>query len=496
MSLLKQFHKRMLINYISGSMIAVFGVGSVFIFHTLTLSGSEVLVLLGIMVISGSVMISLELWMYLRDIRPLKQFFFAGERPQEAFIRAHSFPLLTVRRILGPHLFGLSIPATGLALTAIYTEHLSLPYVYVGYAWMGALLIAALHAMIEYFLTSRAIQPLIGPIMQASATKLKLDGAALMSMKWKLLLSMLLIALFPIALFLLAGQIRETATGTAAYWNWASLIIFVILFLSIAGAIVLYRNMEQPIVELRHNLEQVQQGQFEEMENYYSDEFATLTDGFNAMVQGIKARDAENERLLESFFTVFAATLDARDSYTAGHTSRVADYSTQIAIRAGLTGDHLDLLRKSALLHDIGKIGIPDAVLLKDGRLTDEEFATIKKHPVIGAMILEKVNLPEHLVPLLDGVRHHHERFDGNGYPDGLSGSAIPEFGRIIAVADAFDAMTSNRPYRDAMPYAKARDILINGRGTQWDAAYVDQFLDFYEERFGKTRDQKSSLNG
>lgn len=489
MALLRQFHKRMLINYITGSMIAVFGVGSVFIFHTLELTGLEIIVLLGIMMLSGTVMVGLELWMYLRDIRPLKRFFTSGDQPQEAFITAHSFPLMTVRRILGPHLFGLSIPATALALIAIYLEYLSLPYLYVGYAWIGALLIASLHAMIEYFLTSKAIQPLVGPIMSASTTKLKLDGAKLMSMKWKLLLSMLLIALFPIALFLLAGQIRETTTETAAYWNWASLIIFVILFLSIAGAIVLYRNMEQPIVELRHNLERVQQGHFEEMDNYYSDEFATLTDGFNAMVQGIKARDNENERLLESFFTVFAATLDARDSYTAGHTSRVADYSTQIAMRAGLHGDHLDLLRKSALLHDIGKIGIPDSVLLKDGRLTDEEFDTIKKHPVIGHVILEKVNLPDHLKPLLDGVRHHHERFDGGGYPDGLSGHMIPEFGRIIAVADAFDAMTSNRPYRNAMPYAKARDILIGGRGTQWDEQFIDQFLDFYEERFGKTEE-------
>ncbi|ADH97767.1 HD-GYP domain-containing protein [Salisediminibacterium selenitireducens] len=484
MDLLNQFHVRMLINYMVGSLIAVFGVGSVFIFHTLTLSSEETLILLGIMVLSGLIMISLELFVYSKHIRPLVHFFKKGMNPQDAYMTAHSFPFMTVRRIMGPHLLGLSIPATVMTLFALSLGFLTLPHLYVLYAWIGAILIATLHAMIEFFMTSRAVQPLIASICARTDENLKLDGVKVISMKWKLLLSMLLIAVFPAALFLLAGQIRESAETTTAYWNWAFLVIVVILFVSIAGAVVLYRNMEQPILELRKNLEQVQHGEFHEMPNYYADEFSTLINGFNSMVSGIKSRDAENERLLESFFSVFAATLDARDSYTAGHTTRVADYSTQIARRSGLSGDELDLLRKSALLHDIGKIGIPDSVLLKDGKLTDEEFDKIKEHPVIGGDILEKVNLPEHLRPLLDGVRHHHERFDGKGYPDGLSGDRIPLYGRIIAVADAFDAMTSNRPYRKAMSYEQARNILQNGRGSQWDPAFIDHFMDFYEERF------------
>jgi len=196
------------------------------------------------------------------------------------------------------------------------------------------------------------------------------------------------------------------------------------------------------------------------------------------MVEGIQGRDQENEQLLDSLFTLFAATLDARDPYTAGHSLRVAEYSVEIARAAGLADDQVELLRKSALLHDIGKIGIRDDVLLKEGRLTGEEFDKIKQHPVIGVHILSQVHLPEKLQPILPGVKYHHERYDGKGYPEGLAGESIPVFGRIMAIADAYDAMTSDRPYRKGMPVAKALAILEEGSGTQWDASFTQLFLD------------------
>lgn len=182
--------------------------------------------------------------------------------------------------------------------------------------------------------------------------------------------------------------------------------------------------------------------------------------------------------MLDSLFTLFAATLDARDPYTAGHSLRVAAYSVEIATAANLPHEQIELLRKSALLHDIGKIGIRDDVLLKEGRLTDEEFQIIQQHPVIGVHILSQVQLPKTLQPILPGVKYHHERYDGKGYPEGLVGEDIPLFGRIMAIADAYDAMTSDRPYRKGMPVEKALSILEEGMGTQWDATFTRLFLD------------------
>ncbi|MCT4796783.1 HD-GYP domain-containing protein, partial [Exiguobacterium alkaliphilum] len=208
------------------------------------------------------------------------------------------------------------------------------------------------------------------------------------------------------------------------------------------------------------------------------DEFGQLVTGFNHMVENVTRRETENEQLLNSLFVLFAATLDARDSYTAGHSERVAAYSVELAEALQMPVHEVELLRKSALLHDIGKIGVRDDVLLKEGRLTDDEFAQIQEHPTIGIHILNQITLPDSLQPILAGVRSHHERIDGNGYPDRLAGDAIPLFGRIMAIADAYDAMTSDRPYRQGMPTEKALAILESGRGTQWDANFVDVFIE------------------
>jgi len=166
--------------------------------------------------------------------------------------------------------------------------------------------------------------------------------------------------------------------------------------------------------------------------------------------------------------------LEARDQYTAGHSRRVSQYSVWIGERIGLTGPELERLRIGALLHDIGKIGIPDAVLLKDGRLTDEEFSTIKKHPEIGVRILERIGA---FGEYLGAVGLHHENHDGSGYPKGLRGEEIPVEARIVHVADAYDAMTSNRPYRNRMPEEKVRRIIRECSGTQFDPAIVAAFF-------------------
>lgn len=148
------------------------------------------------------------------------------------------------------------------------------------------------------------------------------------------------------------------------------------------------------------------------------------------------------------------------------------------------------LLRKTGLLHDIGKIGVPDHILLKDGKLTDEEFSIIQQHPVLGEDILKQIQPAELMSVYMPGVRSHHERIDGKGYPDNLVGEAIPMMGKILAVADAFDAMTSDRPYRKGMAQEKALAILQDGKGTQWESMYVDYFTEWLTEQHKKLEKQ------
>jgi HD-GYP domain-containing protein (c-di-GMP phosphodiesterase class II) len=242
----------------------------------------------------------------------------------------------------------------------------------------------------------------------------------------------------------------------------------------------------RPINRLTAEINEVEKGYFTvEADDFYSDEFSTLVHGFNHMVKGLEDRETKNNKMNESFFTTLAATLDARDPYTAGHSERVAHYAVEIGKRANMTREQITILKKTGLLHDIGKIAMPDSILLKDGRLTDEEFTMIKQHPRRGEEILLQIEPKEIMAHFIPGVRSHHERIDGLGYPDGLSGNSIPTNGRILAVADAFDAMTSDRPYRKGMSKEKALSILQQGKETQWDSTFVDYLVDWHKEEFG-----------
>ncbi len=174
-----------------------------------------------------------------------------------------------------------------------------------------------------------------------------------------------------------------------------------------------------------------------------------------------------------------ADAIDAKDAYTKGHSGRVADYSREIAKRYGYSPEHQEEIYMMGLLHDVGKIGVPDAVINKPGKLTDEEYDKIKTHPGRGAKILENiVEMPK----LATGARWHHERFDGRGYPDGLAGEDIPEEARIIAVADAYDAMTSHRSYRDVIPQEVVKGELEKGSGTQFDPKFAAIMLEIIKE--------------
>jgi len=203
-------------------------------------------------------------------------------------------------------------------------------------------------------------------------------------------------------------------------------------------------------------------------------EMSDLADSFNRAALAIREGHQTLHRAYVEFVESLARAVDARDPYTAGHSHRVSEYTCAIAEAMNFSGAPLEELRVAALLHDIGKIGIADHVLQKPGKLTAEEFAIIQQHPTIGKRILEGV---QGFHPYLDVVELHHEDWDGTGYPRGLRGEAVPLTARIVHVADAYDAMTSDRPYRRGMSHDLALRIIRENAGKQFDPAVVEIFL-------------------
>jgi HD-GYP domain-containing protein (c-di-GMP phosphodiesterase class II) len=178
------------------------------------------------------------------------------------------------------------------------------------------------------------------------------------------------------------------------------------------------------------------------------------------------------ESALEAIETL-NATVEARDAYTGGHSQRVRRFSLAVGAELGFDEEQLATLGHAAVLHDVGKVAVPDAILTKPGRLTEEEFDAIKRHPGEGARIVGRLRRLQNLVP---AVRHHHERWDGGGYPDGLAAEGIPVDAAVIGLADAWDAMTTDRPYRDALDPVDAFREVVEGRGSQFAPAVVDSF--------------------
>lgn len=190
--------------------------------------------------------------------------------------------------------------------------------------------------------------------------------------------------------------------------------------------------------------------------------------------QEVKAQHEKLDKISMQIVKALSGAIDAKDTYTNGHSTRVADYSRKIAERAGFSARQQDDIYMMGLLHDVGKIGIPGSIINKPGKLTDEEFEKIKTHPALGEGILKNITeFPQ----LAVGARWHHERYDGKGYPDGIAGEDIPTEARIIAVADAYDAMSSRRSYRDVLAQNVVREEMAKGRGTQFDPDFADIML-------------------
>ena len=216
---------------------------------------------------------------------------------------------------------------------------------------------------------------------------------------------------------------------------------------------------------------------FTETDTQVLDLFAKLI-GFKLS----SVRNYENaSRRLKSVILSIATAIDKRDQYTHQHSRQVTDYALSIGSKLGFPEEKLEELEISALLHDVGKIGIEDSILLKTGKLTKEEFEKIQDHPRIGAEITKKV----HFITsdIIAGILQHHEKLDGSGYPQRLKNGEIDLFGRIIAVADVFDALTTARPYKDPWPVEKALELLEKEAGTKFDKRCVDALKEILSER-------------
>jgi len=186
------------------------------------------------------------------------------------------------------------------------------------------------------------------------------------------------------------------------------------------------------------------------------------------------AQFAEQQKAYEATVGALCQAVETKDFYTRGHSDRVSRGSVMIAREIGMRGERVEAIRYAGMLHDVGKLGVPTKVLQKTGKLTEEEYDAIQLHPMRGLDIVREIGF---LDEALAGIMHHHERIDGRGYPMGLAGDEIPEFARVLAVADAFDSMTSTRSYRGARPVAEALEELRKWSGTQFDPAFVDAFV-------------------
>ena len=262
-----------------------------------------------------------------------------------------------------------------------------------------------------------------------------------------------------------------------------------VLFLSIAVVVlaaglfahVQIRRSVAPLAVLKEGTRRISGGDFDSrVEIGSGDEFEELAGSFNAMADHLGREFRTQARLLEELarnelgtLTALARTVDTNSPWTAGHSERVTDLAMELGRELGLSHDDIDQLHRGGLLHDIGKIGVPPSILDKPGKLTEEEFAVIRRHPSKGAEILEPIPNLRKVIPI---VVQHHERFDGKGYPNGLAGESISRQARILAVADVVDALISDRPYRPGWSREKVLAYTLENSGSQFDPSVVEAY--------------------
>ena len=259
--------------------------------------------------------------------------------------------------------------------------------------------------------------------------------------------------------------------------EWGS----IALVMAIIVATIFASGIARPIRVLAERTREIANGNYQQrVELRTHNEIGDLAENFNVMsdaiveaIEQLKRAANENQQLFINSIRMLAAAIDAKDPYTRGHSERVARYSMAIGKNLGLPEREMRNLRISALLHDVGKIGIDDRILRKPGALSDDEFEVMKQHPAKGAAIMSGV---AQLIDIIPGMKYHHEKWAGGGYPDNLEGEAIPVQARIVAIADTFDAMTTNRPYQKAMELGYVVEKIKSFAGTRFDPRVVEAF--------------------
>ncbi len=273
----------------------------------------------------------------------------------------------------------------------------------------------------------------------------------------------------------IASQTKYLTDTTVATRQNIFVLVTLTLFLILIVGITIARLITRPIHNLRDAALEVSAGNLQVyVDPLGDDEIALLTTTFNSMVQSLDASKKELVLAYDKTLEGWAKALELRDQETEGHTRRVTDLTLKLAKAYGIDGAELENIRRGALLHDMGKVGVSDNILLKPGRLTDEEFEEIKKHPVYASEMLSEISF---LKDAIDIPYCHHEKWDGSGYPRGLKGEEIPLAARLFCIADVWDAITSDRPYRKAMSFDKAVEIIVDGKGTHFEPKIVDLFL-------------------
>jgi HD-GYP domain-containing protein (c-di-GMP phosphodiesterase class II) len=266
-------------------------------------------------------------------------------------------------------------------------------------------------------------------------------------------------------------MVRSTAT-------WIS----IALLLAVLASVFFASSIARPVRALVERTREIAQGNYQQrVDPGARNEIGELADNFNSMssaiehaIEQLKKSAHENNLLFINSVRMLAAAIDAKDPYTRGHSDRVARYSVAIGKNLGLPEREMRNLRISALLHDVGKIGIDDRILRKPGALSDDEFEVMKGHPAKGAAIMSGV---AQLIEIIPGMKYHHEKWSGGGYPEGLVGEQIHMQARIVAIADTFDAMTTNRPYQKAMELGYVVEKIKSFAGTRFDPRVVDAFV-------------------
>jgi putative nucleotidyltransferase with HDIG domain len=261
--------------------------------------------------------------------------------------------------------------------------------------------------------------------------------------------------------------------------------------IALAGAFVLAflfaRKLSDPIARLADSTRAISEGAYgSTVEVRGTAELAALSESFNRMsvsirvaFEDVQRAARENRELFLSSIRALAEAIDAKDPYTRGHSERVATYAAAIATEMGLPAEDVERTRLSALLHDVGKIGVDDQIIRKPTALTEEEFEQMKTHPIKGAAIMSAI--PQ-LTDVIPGMKYHHEKWGGGGYPEGLKGEQIPLQARIVTVADTFDAMTTTRPYQKAMEMGFVIGRIRQFAGVRFEPSVVEAFLRAYEK--------------